>query len=78
MEKVKIYFILFLCFWSFQLIAQKDKTTSPGGRLSLGVRSTVSAFNDHPDETIGTGVGGQFRVQLSDRIQTEWYADSLS
>ena len=64
--------------FGFQLIAQQDKTTSPGGRLSLGVRSTVSAFNDHPDETIGTGVGGQFRVQLSDRIQTEWYADSLS
>jgi hypothetical protein len=62
----------------FSTDSSKDKTTSLGGRFSLGVRSTVSAFNDHPDETIGTGVGGQFWVQLSDRIQTEWYADSLS
>ena len=78
MEKVKIGLIALICGISFQLFAQKDKTATPGGRFSLGVRSTLSAFNDHPDETIGTGVGGQFRVQLSDRIQTEWFADYLN
>lgn len=44
------------------------------GSFSLGSRSTLSLFNQ---QGLGTGVGGQFRVGLSDRVNTEWFADYL-
>lgn len=34
-------------------------------------------FFDHHGGSMGTGAGGQFRIQLSDRINTEWYLDSF-
>lgn len=48
-----------------------------GGALSLGVRSTYSLFNSHPDESNGLGMGGQFRVQFADRVNSDWFADYL-
>ncbi len=45
------------------------------GMFSLGVRSTHNAFS-HDGQ--GLGVGGQFRIQLSDRVNTEWFADYIS
>lgn len=47
------------------------------GRVSLGMRSTVSLFN-HNEASAGSGVGGQFRVQLLKRLNTEWFADYLT
>ncbi len=44
------------------------------GRISLGTRSTVSAF-DH--DGVGLGTGGQFRIQLSNRVNTDWFADYI-
>ncbi len=49
-----------------------------GGLLSLGTRSTVSAFNGHEDESAGLGIGGQFRIQLADRVNTDWFADYIT
>lgn len=46
-----------------------------GGNFSLGMRNTISFFNDGDPKSIGTGVGGHFRLQLVDRVNTEWYAD---
>ena len=43
--------------------------------ISLGVRSTFSAF-DH--DGAGLGTGGQFRIELSDRINTDWFADFIT
>lgn len=48
-----------------------------GGNLSLGVRNTISAFGHGSWKEIGTGVGGHFRLQLIDRVNTEWYADII-
>jgi len=48
-----------------------------GGNLSLGIRSTLSAFS-HGGSELGYGIGGHFRLQLTDRINTEWFADVLS
>jgi len=48
-----------------------------GGMVSLGVRSTVSLFNHGDPKEIGTGVGGHFRIQVVDRVNTEFYADVL-
>jgi opacity protein-like surface antigen len=47
------------------------------GWFSLGTRNTFSIFNDIENETNGKGIGGQFRVQLNDRLNTEWFADYL-
>lgn len=47
-----------------------------GGTLSVGQRTTLSTFN-HEDEASALGLGGQFRLRLSERINTEWFFDYL-
>lgn len=49
-----------------------------GGTVSLGIRSSVSAFNDNAWNNSGTGAGGQMRVQLGDRVNTDWFLDYLT
>ncbi len=44
--------------------------TSSAGWFSLGVRSTISLF-DH--DGTGLGTGGQFRIQLSNHVNTDWF-----
>ncbi len=46
------------------------------GTFSMGTRNTVSMFND--DNAIGKGIGGQFRIQFSNRLNTEWYFDYIT
>src|ERR1044071_9660008 len=48
----------------------------PGGTFSLGQRTTISTFNDD-NERSALGLGRQFRIRLSDRVNTEWFADYL-
>ena len=45
------------------------------GQFSLGVRSTFSLF-DH--DGAGLGTGGQFRIRLDDRVNTDWFADFIT
>lgn len=49
---------------------------NPVGTFSLGTRNTLSMFND--DNAIGKGIGGQFRIQFSKRLNTEWYFDYIT
>ena len=74
MKKALLVVALFPFFGSSQSLNIK-KTQS--GLFSLGVRSTVSTFNGGESANNGLGVGGQFRLQLADRINTEWYADYI-
>lgn len=46
------------------------------GLFSLGTRNTFSVFSE--DKAPGIGIGGQFRLQFSDRINTEWYFDYIT
>lgn len=48
------------------------------GLVSLGMRTTISTFNHGNWQDVGLGVGGQARVQVHDRINTEWFADYLT
>lgn len=48
-----------------------------GGIFSLGGRSTISLFNGHEEESNGMGVGGQFRLQFSDRVNSDWFFDYI-
>lgn len=50
----------------------RDQST---GNFSVGTRNTISMFND--DKAIGTGIGGQFRFQFMDKLNSEWYADYI-
>ncbi|HRH01571.1 MAG TPA: outer membrane beta-barrel protein [Bacteroidia bacterium] len=54
----------------------KIKLDKESGYFQLGVRNTASAFSD--DGAMGFGYGGQFRIRLSKRINTDWYADYLT
>ena len=42
--------------------------------FSLGGRSTVSMFDQ---DGSGLGTGGQFRIQLSNSVNTDWFADYI-
>lgn len=55
-----------------------DSAYAGGGAVSVGVRSAFSFFNDGSWNDVGQGTGGQVRVQLSDRVNTDWYFDFLS
>ena len=57
-----------------QLMTEKG---GHGGRISLGMRSTFSTFNSHEDEGNGLGVGGQFRIQFADRVNSDWFFDFI-
>ncbi len=49
-----------------------------GGILSFGVRSTVSTFNGGDFGNTGFGCGGQFRLQLANHVNTDWYFDYIT
>lgn len=54
------------------------KKGADGGTFGLGVRSTVSLFNHGETENIGTGVGGQFRLQFAEKVNSDWFFDYLT
>lgn len=56
-------------------IYSQDKFVD-NGRLELGLRTTGSLFGT--SNTSGLGVGGQFRLRLMERINTEWFADYIT
>ncbi len=48
------------------------------GIISGGMRTTISTFNHGNWKDVGTGAGGEFRLQLHDRVNMEWFADYLT
>jgi hypothetical protein len=54
----------------------QESETQGGGAFQLGLRTTWSVFGT--DGYTGEGVGGQFRLRLHDRINTEWFADYIT
>jgi hypothetical protein len=59
-----------------QALALDPVEPKPSGRFDLGIRSTTSLFGEAGITALG--MGGQFRIRLSDRINTEWFADYIS
>lgn len=70
-------FVLIVVFMALNSFGQDSTKTSASkaGWFSLGARSTLSAFSDDGN---GLGTGGQFRIQLSNRVNTDWFADYIS
>jgi hypothetical protein len=72
---------LIYLFLLFPLLGQAQELTVKGtrsGLLSFGARSTFSLFNDGNWLNAGTGAGGQFRIQVADKVNTEWFLDYIT
>lgn len=73
--------ILTLCILlvAFASTAQELKIkNNQGGIVSLGVRSTFSTFNGGEAANNGMGAGGQFRIQFSDKVNSDWFFDYIT
>lgn len=56
----------------------REAFTDPeGGTLSLGARNDINIFTAAP-KSPGIGAGGSFRLQILDRLNTEWFGDYIS
>lgn len=77
MEQVrKIALVFFNLFFLCALAQTADAPKkNNAGWFSLGARSTVSAFSN---EGAGLGTGGSFRIQLSNQVNTDWFADYIT
>lgn len=72
MKKILLYCLLL----PVSVIGQEKRTRDPeSGKLELGLRTTFSAFSDAG--VISTGAGGQFRLRMGSRLNTEWFADYI-
>ncbi len=74
MQKKYLFFFLSILFSTLLFAQQTAKNLI--GNFSLGTRNTISAFND--DAAIGLGIGGQFRIQLGQKLNSEWYLDYIT
>lgn len=72
----KIYTIFFSLFFLCGIAQESTPAKeTDAGWFSLGARSTVSAFSK---EGAGIGTGGSFKIQLSQHVNTDWFADFIS
>jgi len=59
----------------------KSDTThyeSQSGMVTVGLRTIISSFTDGDPSAFGYGAGGHVRVQLIERINTEWFGDIIT
>lgn len=77
MLKIRLLLVSFLiiAITNGDGFAQKNRVEAKAGWFSLGGRSTLSAFDGDGG---GVGTGGQFGIQLSDRVNTAWFADYIT
>ncbi len=54
----------------------QEHLDTESGYFQLGVRNAVSAFSD--DGANGFGYGGQFRIRVLSRVNTDWYGDYIT
>lgn len=76
MQKLIVSVLFLLGFFSFS--QELNVKNNYGGMFSLGMRTTLSTFNGHHDESNGLGVGGQFRIQFADRVNSDWFFDYIN
>lgn len=55
--------------------ALQAQTAYSGGAFALGMRSTLNIFP--ADGAVGFGSGGQFKIGVSRRVNTEFFADLI-
>lgn len=73
---MKKFILLFLLLPFVGYSQQYEKIDNESGHFSLGMRNTISAFTDAG--ATGFGYGGQFRIRVLQRVNTDWYADYIT
>ena len=73
---MKKFLILSMILLTSTCFAQEVEKEGRAGRFELGLRSTASLFGT--EGYPGLGVGGQFRLQFTERINSEWFADWIT
>jgi opacity protein-like surface antigen len=68
--------LLLLCLFIPVMCGAQEKVDKESGYFELGVRNAFSAFSD--DGANGFGYGGQFRIRVSSRVNTDWFADYIT
>ena len=76
MKKLSFFYLFVLFSVNAQVSDFPKLKKSYSGLFSLGSRTTLSSFNAHT-QTATLGYGGNFRLQLADRVSTDWFADYL-
>jgi opacity protein-like surface antigen len=76
----KLFFLCLTILCLQNVFGQEDMKikNKPGGIFSLGVRTPISAFNDGDWRNMGTGAGGQFRIRIAERLNTDWFFDYVT
>lgn len=86
MQRTRWLPVILILFPGLLLATQKSDTLTKltttgyekqGGMFSAGLRNTYSLFSEHDKSSFGTGVGGHVRIQVIDRVNTEWFTDIL-
>lgn len=67
--------ILFLILFPVMLQAQLLEHGNEAGTISIGVRSSLSSFDNGGSNNTSVGAGGQFRIRLAERVNTDWFLD---
>jgi hypothetical protein len=74
MKLITAIFLLFAGLVSAQPLNVKN---DQGGLFSLGGRTTISTFNHGEFGNTGLGIGGQFRLQFADQVNSDWFFDYI-
>lgn len=74
MKKLILLSIMLVSFTGFA--QEREKLDKESGYFQLGIRNTLSAFSD--DGANGFGYGGQFRIRVLSRMNTDWYMDYIT
>ena len=88
MYNVKWIAVLLIAFISTQqlfaegrgdpsLLVRDTIARKQGGAFSVGFRTTINVFTNQP-KAFGMGAGGSVRLQILDRLNTEWFADYVT
>ncbi len=75
---MKKYILILSVLLSSMVQGQKvERTNTHKGEVSFGVRTTESLFSESGNY-FGLGAGWQFRIRISDKSNTEWFADWIT
>ncbi len=67
--------VALVLLFSVPVIAQETAWYNGPGAFSVGGRTSLSLFNGGSGANTGTGTGGQFRIRLAERVNTDWFYD---
>lgn len=73
---MKKFLLVCLMLPLYAVAQEREHLDTESGYFQLGVRNTMSAFSD--DGATGFGYGGQFRIRVLSRVNTDWYADYIT